>query len=249
MVIASGRSSRQVASISEHLTERLKEAGTLSKVEGAEQGDWVLIDAGDVIVHVFRPEVREFYQLEKMWMPTGLRRPEQCRGGRRAGVRSASALAPALRLLICAVGRLKPCPERALVDDYAARLARAGRMVSLGPLEIKEIEARGGPEAEAALLERAVPEGGRVVVLDERGRALTSPGLAETLACWRDDGARDAAFLIGGADGLGPGLRERADAVLSLGPMVWPHRLARAMLAEQLYRATSILAGTPYHRA
>ena len=71
MVIASGRSSRQVAAISEHLTERLKEAGTASKVEGAEQGDWVLIDAGDVIVHVFRPEVREFYQLEKMWMPTG----------------------------------------------------------------------------------------------------------------------------------------------------------------------------------
>ena len=71
MVIASGRSSRQVAAISEHLTDRLKEAGTPSKVEGADQGDWVLIDAGDVIVHVFRPEVREFYQLEKMWMPTG----------------------------------------------------------------------------------------------------------------------------------------------------------------------------------
>jgi ribosome-associated protein len=71
MVIASGRSSRQVAAISEHLSERLKEAGSLSKTEGADQGDWVLIDAGDVIVHVFRPEVREFYQLEKMWMPTG----------------------------------------------------------------------------------------------------------------------------------------------------------------------------------
>jgi ribosome-associated protein len=70
MVIASGRSTRQVAAISEHLTERLKEAGTASKVEGADRGDWVLIDAGDVIVHVFRPEVREFYQLEKMWMPT-----------------------------------------------------------------------------------------------------------------------------------------------------------------------------------
>ena len=71
MVIASGRSTRQVAAISEHLTERLKEAGTASKVEGADRGDWVLIDAGDVIVHVFRPEVREFYQLEKMWQPTG----------------------------------------------------------------------------------------------------------------------------------------------------------------------------------
>ena len=81
MVIASGRSSRQVAAISEHLTERLKEAGTLSKVEGAEQGDWVLIDAGDVIVHVFRPEVREFYQLEKMWTPTSSAAPEAAAKG------------------------------------------------------------------------------------------------------------------------------------------------------------------------
>ncbi len=81
MVIASGRSSRQVAAISEHLTERLKEAGRPSKVEGAEQGDWVLIDAGDVIVHVFRPEVREFYQLEKMWMPTGATAPGAAAGG------------------------------------------------------------------------------------------------------------------------------------------------------------------------
>ena len=81
MVIASGRSSRQVAAISEHLTERLKEGGTPSKVEGAEQGDWVLIDAGDVIVHVFRPEVREFYQLEKMWTPTGAAVPDAAAGG------------------------------------------------------------------------------------------------------------------------------------------------------------------------
>ncbi|MFN6979445.1 MAG: ribosome silencing factor [Gemmobacter sp.] len=76
MVIASGRSSRQVAAISEKLTERLKEQfGILCKVEGKETGDWVLIDAGDVIVHVFRPEVREFYQLEKMWLPSGTRMP------------------------------------------------------------------------------------------------------------------------------------------------------------------------------
>ena len=78
---------------------------------------------------------------------------------------------------------------------------------------------------------------------------MGSPELARLLARWRDEGRRDAAFLIGGADGLHPPLREGADLVLSLGPMVWPHKLVRAMLAEQLYRAASILAGTPYHRA
>ena len=154
-----------------------------------------------------------------------------------------------VRLRICAVGRLKPGPERALVEDYAARLARAGRPVSIGPLDVQEVEARGGMAAEAALLERAAPEGARVAALDERGRMLSSPDLAELLARWRDEGARDAAFLIGGADGLDEGLRGRAEMALSLGPMVWPHKLARAMLSEQLYRAASILAGTPYHRA
>ena len=156
-----------------------------------------------------------------------------------------------MRLHLCAVGRLRPCPERALVEDYAARLGRAGRPVSLGPLEVREVEARGGggPEAEAPLLRRAAPEGARIAALDERGRALSSPDLAGLLARWRDEGARDAAFLIGGADGLDPALRDGADLTLALGPMVWPHRLVRAMMAEQLYRAASILAGTPYHRS
>ena len=157
--------------------------------------------------------------------------------------------APGLRLRVCAVGRLRAGPERALVDDYAARIAKAGRALSLGPLEVREVDARGGgPADEAALLLRAVPEGAALVALDERGAALPSPGLAARLAGWRDEGRRDAAFAVGGADGLDPALRERADLVLSFGPMVWPHALARAMLAEQLYRAVTILAGTPYHR-
>ena len=155
-----------------------------------------------------------------------------------------------LRLRICAVGRLRGGPEAELVGTYAARLTKAGRGVSLGPLEVFEVEAKGGgPDAEGALLRRAIPIGARVVALDERGRALSSPGLAALLEGWRDEGARDTAFLVGGADGLDPALRRRADLALSLGPMVWPHRLARAMLAEQLYRAASILANTPYHRA
>ncbi len=152
-----------------------------------------------------------------------------------------------MRLTLCAVGRLRAGPERALVDDYLARFARTGRPLGLSPVVEHEVEARGGigPEGEALL--RAVPAGAIRVVLDERGTALTSPGFAARLADWRDQG-REAAFLIGGADGLSPALRDGADMALSFGAMVWPHLLVRVMLAEQLYRAASILSGTPYHR-
>jgi 23S rRNA (pseudouridine1915-N3)-methyltransferase len=147
------------------------------------------------------------------------------------------------------VGRLRGGPEAELVADYAARLGKVGRAVALGPLEVSEVDAKGGgPAAEGALLRRPVADGTVVVALDERGRAMRSSDLASRLAAWRDEGRAEAAFLIGGADGLDPALRDGADLALSLGPMVWPHRLARAMLAEQLYRAASILAGTPYHR-
>ena len=88
-----------------------------------------------------------------------------------------------------------------------------------------------------------------LVVLDERGRQISSPDFASLLAGWRDGGRQDAAFVIGGADGLAPALRERANFALSFGAMVWPHALVRVMLAEQLYRAATILAGGPYHRA
>jgi 23S rRNA (pseudouridine1915-N3)-methyltransferase len=156
-----------------------------------------------------------------------------------------------MRLAICAVGRLRAGPERALIDDYAERFNRSGRPLGLGPLAEAEVEDRrgGGSAAEADLLARAVPAGAVVVALDERGAPLSSPELAARLAGWRDAGRQDAAFLIGGADGLAEPLRARADLVLSFGRMVWPHMLARVMLAEQLYRAATILAGGPYHRA
>ncbi len=156
-----------------------------------------------------------------------------------------------MRLRICAVGRLRAGPEQALVEDYRQRFDRAGRALGLGPVEIVEVEDRkgGGPAAEAALLGRVLPEGALVCALDERGEALGSPEFAARLAGWRDAGRGAVAFLIGGADGLDPSLVARADARLSLGRMVWPHMLARVMLAEQLYRAASILAGGPYHRA
>lgn len=156
-----------------------------------------------------------------------------------------------MRLHLIAVGRLRAGPERQLIDDYLARFDRTGRPLGLGPVAEHEIEGRkgGGVAAEAALLAARIPQGARLVVLDERGQALDSPGLAARLAAERDRGAGDLALLIGGADGLDLGLKARADWALSLGPMVWPHALARVMLAEQLYRAATILAGLPYHRA
>jgi len=155
-----------------------------------------------------------------------------------------------MRLSICAVGRMKAGPERMLVDDYLTRFDRTGRALGLGPCTLREVEDRkgGGKLAEAQLLRRAVPDGARLIALDERGRSLSSPEFAARLAGWRDAGCADAALIIGGADGLDPGFRAEADLTMSLGAMVWPHMLARAMLAEQLYRAASILAGSPYHR-
>jgi len=155
-----------------------------------------------------------------------------------------------VRVAILAVGRLKAGPEAALTEDRLARFDAVGRALALGPARVVEVEdrKRRGAEAEAALLLDAAPAG-PLVALDERGAALSSEGLAERLAEWRDGGARETVFAIGGADGHGAALRARADLMLSFGKMVWPHMLARAMLAEQLYRAASILAGTPYHRA
>jgi 23S rRNA (pseudouridine1915-N3)-methyltransferase len=156
-----------------------------------------------------------------------------------------------MRLHLCAVGRLRAGPERALVDDYLDRLGKAGRALGLGPVAEHEVEDRkgGGKAGEGALLARALPAGTALCVLDERGDLLTSPEFAARLAGWRDGGRQDAAFVIGGADGVDPALRARADLVLSFGRMVWPHLLVRVMLAEQLYRATTILAGSPYHRS
>jgi 23S rRNA (pseudouridine1915-N3)-methyltransferase len=156
-----------------------------------------------------------------------------------------------MRLRIVAVGRLRSGPERALVDDYVSRFDRTGRPLGLGPLTETEVEDRkgGGMADEAALIARALPAGALVCTLDERGETVDSPGFAAMLARWRDAGRQDAAFVIGGADGIDPGLRARADASVSFGRMVWPHMLVRVMLAEQLYRAATILAGGPYHRA
>ena len=123
--------------------------------------------------------------------------------------------------------------------------------MGLGPVAELEVEDKKnlGMAAEAVLLERAIPTGALIATLDERGRVMSSIEFAEQLAKWRDGGRQDVAFVIGGADGIDPTLRGKAEFSLSFGRMVWPHMLVRVMLAEQIYRAATILGGGPYHRA
>ena len=155
-----------------------------------------------------------------------------------------------MRVHVIAVGRLRAGPEKDLVDDYLTRFDRTGRALGLGPARVVEVDDRkgGGMAAEATLLRKSIPSGAVLAVLDERGRIETSPEFANRLAAWRDQGRSDLALVIGGADGIDPALRSEAEFALSFGKMVWPHMLVRVMLAEQLYRAASILSRAPYHR-
>ncbi|HKY94641.1 MAG TPA: 23S rRNA (pseudouridine(1915)-N(3))-methyltransferase RlmH [Kiloniellales bacterium] len=154
-----------------------------------------------------------------------------------------------MRLTLVAVGRGRGHPAQALYEDYARQLT--GR--PLGPLTLKEVqERRALPAAEliaaeAKLIRAALPAGAALVTLDSRGQSMNSEAFARRLGLWRDQ-SREAAFVIGGAEGLEAALRDEADLVLSLGPMTWPHLLVRALLAEQLFRAQAILTGHPYHR-
>lgn len=154
-----------------------------------------------------------------------------------------------MRILILSIGRWKRGPQRALYDEYRERLG--------WPVELREIEERRTlPPAklrsrEGELLLAALPADRArtaVVALDPGGKSLTSEAFAARLGRWRDEGRAGVAFLIGGADGLAPGVLEAADLTLSLGALTWPHLLVRGMLVEQLYRARQILAGHPYHR-
>lgn len=156
----------------------------------------------------------------------------------------------AMRVHICAVGRLRSGPERDLLDDYLSRFDKTGRALGLGPVKVHEVEDRkgGGMAAEAKLLEGVWPKGAVICTMDERGKVMSSPEFSQNLARRRDSGVSDLAFIIGGADGIDPNLRSKADFSISFGQMVWPHMLVRVMLSEQLYRAASILSGSPYHR-
>ena len=154
-----------------------------------------------------------------------------------------------MKVHLCVVGRLKGGPERTLIDDYLDRFDKVGRGLGLTLGRVVEVEDRkgGGMGAEADLLRKALPCE-TFWVMDERGEVMTSPDFAQRLGAQRDRGAGDLALVIGGADGIEPGFRAEAGLAISLGKMVWPHMLARVMLSEQLYRAASILASSPYHR-
>lgn len=160
-----------------------------------------------------------------------------------------------MKVSIHAVGRMKAGPDKEMAERYLERFARAGPALGLdfsGVTEIAESRASQAAERkreEAASLVAVANAGASLIFLDERGKNLTSPQLAEALARLRDEGARQAVFAIGGPDGHDEALRSRAALVWSFGALTWPHQLARIMLAEQLYRATTILSGHPYHRA
>ncbi|MCL4764653.1 MAG: 23S rRNA (pseudouridine(1915)-N(3))-methyltransferase RlmH [Hyphomicrobiaceae bacterium] len=160
-----------------------------------------------------------------------------------------------MRLVIAAVGRLKEGPERQLFERYRDRVTASGRALGWGPLVLVEIPESRAPDPaarkadESARLVAKLRDAGARIVLDENGRDLTSDAFAAFLRGQREAGVRSLAFLIGGPDGHGPEALAGVDLTLSLGRMTLPHMLVRVVLAEQLYRAATILSGHPYHRS
>jgi 23S rRNA (pseudouridine1915-N3)-methyltransferase len=160
-----------------------------------------------------------------------------------------------MRIVIAAVGRLKQGPERELAAAYRKRAEQVGRAFGLRDIEIVEIRESRAADAERRRTEESIaianviPDRAVVVILDQRGSALDSAALAATLREWRAEDRPAACFIIGGADGLAPSLTGQAKLKLAFGAATWPHQLVRVMLLEQLYRAGTILAGHPYHRA
>ena len=158
-----------------------------------------------------------------------------------------------MRVGIIAVGRMKQGPERELVARYLDRAIATGRPLGLTGFSVTELaESRAGSAASRKAEEiRAIRQhlpGHVAIALDEHGKTVGSEDFAQRLVRWRDDGKPALSFVIGGADGLDPDFVKAADLTLSFSPLTWPHQLVRIMLAEQLYRATTILSGHPYHR-
>jgi 23S rRNA (pseudouridine1915-N3)-methyltransferase len=151
-----------------------------------------------------------------------------------------------LRIRILCIGRMKDGPERELVDDYVARAQKAGK--SLGYRAVEEIELTSSSKDDEGQRLLAKHDKGILIRLDERGEAWTSQDLSKRLARWRDAGEDAVSFVIGGADGTSPAVAAAARHTVSFGVQTWPHKLVRVLIAEQVYRALSIEAGSPYHR-
>ena len=160
-----------------------------------------------------------------------------------------------MRIVLDVVGRLKQGPERELAERYRKRAVDAGRAAGLNTFDIVEIKESRASDAARRMLEESIaianviPERAVTVILDERGESMNSASFAGRLQGWLAQDAPAVAFVIGAADGLAPGLREKADLAIAFGAATWPHQLVRIMLLEQLYRAVTILAGHPYHRS
>jgi 23S rRNA (pseudouridine1915-N3)-methyltransferase len=160
-----------------------------------------------------------------------------------------------MRIVIAAVGRLKQGPERELAAAYRKRAEQVGRAFGVRDIEIVEIRDSRAGDAERRRVEESIaianviPDRAIVVILDQRGSALDSAALAASLREWRAEDRPAVCFIIGGADGLAASLQAQAKLKLAFGAATWPHQLVRVMLLEQLYRAGTILAGHPYHRA
>ena len=160
-----------------------------------------------------------------------------------------------MRIIIAAIGKLKSGPETELSERYAKRATQTGRALGLKAVEIIEIKESRADDASKRMLEESIalanviPPDAVVVLLDIKGENRDSEQMAAQLSAWRSGGKPAVVFLIGGADGFAPSLRDKAQLRLSFGAATWPHQLARVMLLEQLYRATTILTGHPYHRA
>jgi 23S rRNA (pseudouridine1915-N3)-methyltransferase len=160
-----------------------------------------------------------------------------------------------MRVVVIAIGRLKQGPERELAERYRERFDDIGRKLGFRDLEIHEIaESRARDTAtrmaeEAAAISALIPEKYVLVALDERGENVDSAAFARHLGRWRDQSVANTIFTIGGADGLSPDLQRKAKLRIAFGSATWPHQMVRVMLLEQIYRAATILAGHPYHRA
>jgi 23S rRNA (pseudouridine1915-N3)-methyltransferase len=160
-----------------------------------------------------------------------------------------------MRLVVVSIGRLKQGPERELAERYRERFDDIGRKLGFRGLEIHEIpESRARDPAsriteEATAISAAIPAKSALVALDERGENIDSAAFARHLGAWRDQSVANTIFVIGGADGLSPDLRRKAKLSIAFGSATWPHQMVRVMLLEQIYRAATILAGHPYHRA
>src|ERR1700704_5232138 len=158
-----------------------------------------------------------------------------------------------MRIVVAAVGRLKAA-ERELAERYRDRAVKTGRALGFRGIEVIEVRDSRARERERRTLEETIalasmiPDGAVTIILDERGDSISSEAFAGRLRAWNDAGRAGVVFVIGGADGLGEVLRERADLSLAFGTATWPHQLVRLMLLEQIYRAFTILSGHPYHR-